>query len=263
MIVEGQLLKIRWNPNNRAYYESLGYTFTNCKDWIEVPAELVPHGSATKIQVECDYCHKIFQQTANNYYKSISGSGKSACKNCRNIKTHETMKNRYGVVAAVQVPEFAEKIRRTNVEKYGSECSLGNKEIKEKAYNTMRERYGVTAPLQVQQFKEKAQHTILERYGVSNTSQLQEIRDKLKATCIDKYGVDNPAKLRAVVEKAKKTCVERYGGESSQSSLEVRRKSWETMLGNGTMPSSKAEREMVTLLIEIYGEENCYPSFFV
>lgn len=261
MIVPGQYIKIKWNPNNRKYYESIGYTFTSCKDWIEVPAELVTHGSKETIQVECDYCHKIFTKTIDNYYSSIKESNESACKDCGNIKMRETMKTKYGVVAAIQSPRFAEKIKRTNIKKYGTECSLGNKEVKEKASRTMRERYGAVAPFHVQQFKEKAKNTIIKKYGVNNVLQSPEIQNKIKKTCLEKYGVDNPAKSDGVIKKAKKTCVERYGGESSQSSPEVRHKSWETMINNGTIPSSKAEKEMVALLIEMYGEENCFPSY--
>lgn len=238
MLKPDQYFTVRWNPANRKHYESLGYIFTRSKDEFVVPVEHIPVSSRTRVKVICDYCGKGFEMYMYAYTKSTTSSEKVACGDCKVLKTIETMKRVYGVDNCLKIPEVQSKCKKT-----------------------LKDRYGVTTPLCSQEILAKAQQTCKKNYGTTNSMKSSVVREKAKATIFEKYGVDNIAKSEKFVEKAKATCVERYGGESSQCSPEVRQKSFNTLLGKDGIPSSKAEKEMVSRLIEIYGKENCHPQY--
>ena len=53
-------LLIKWSYNQRKYYEEKGYIFTKYGEDFEVNFEDLPHSSDRFIDVQCDYCGKIF-----------------------------------------------------------------------------------------------------------------------------------------------------------------------------------------------------------
>ena len=65
---------------------------------------------------------------------------------------------------------------------------------------------------------------------------------------------------KAQKEEAYNKAMEKYGVENFGKVKELHEKGIETMRKNGTLPVSKPEENMVNLLIDIYGEENCTPS---
>lgn len=122
-------------------------------------------------------------------------------------------------------------------------------------------KYGGNSPACSEEVKRKIKKSVFEKYGVEYTSQLQTTKDKVIETCLKKYGVEHAAQNEQIKQKIKTTCQQLYGGNSSQCDPDVRKKTLETMLSNGTIATSKAERNTIELLKEIYGEDNCFPQY--
>ena len=81
MLVENQLIKIKWSGNNKKYYESKGYGYTKCGDFFLVKIEDLPKCCTAKVKVICDYCGKEYEKAWYHYKESIGS--KDCCKNCR------------------------------------------------------------------------------------------------------------------------------------------------------------------------------------
>ena len=93
MLVENQLVEVKWNNNNKKYYENKGYTFTKKKDVFFVKAEDAhPNSRVTKIMVRCDYCGRERLLSTQDYYKNTKlGTIKYSCgaKGCAARKHEE------------------------------------------------------------------------------------------------------------------------------------------------------------------------------
>lgn len=79
---------MKWNENNRKWYESKGYVFTKYNDEFEVKVKDLSDGTSVKVNVKCDNCGEIIYDVIwNKYIKYISeNNGKYYCPNCiRNI----------------------------------------------------------------------------------------------------------------------------------------------------------------------------------
>lgn len=230
MIKPNQKILLKWNASNKTYFIDKGYTFTKMGEEFEVDAEDISHGSKTNIVVLCEYCGTELTVPAYSYYNSIKASGSYCCSKCKWIK-----------------------VKTTNRERYGVDNPMQNEDVRVKNKQSLFESFGVVHPSQSKALYKKSLEAKLEKYGDEKFNN----REKAKETCLKNHGVENASVLEETIAKMKATCVEKYGGESSQCDVEVRQKSWDTMLENGTTPSSKPEKAMVELLKEIYGADNC------
>lgn len=263
MLLHNQIVTIKWHPTNIKYYESKGYVYTKCGDSCDIDVMDLAPNSHIKIKAICDDCGKIYEVSMTNYTRSINNSGSAVCKNCKANKTKTTLITKYGVNTPSKIDDFVDKTTKTCLEKYGVSNPMKDKEIQNKNKSTLLQHYGVEHPIQNEEIKLKIKQTCLDRYGVENVLSSCEYRQQIKDGFIEKYGVDNPAKVPEIVEKAKKTCMKRYGGQSSQASAEIRAKSWASMTKHGTIPVSRLEKEIITMLQDIYGVEHCNPSFIL
>ena len=252
MIKPNQKIVVKWNTRNKNRLVALGYEFTAMGDDVVIDVKDASKHGHHSVKVVCDYCGKEFEMTLTNYAKSSKDRDKVACNDCKTIKTRERLMERYGVNAPNQHKEFLDKARQTNLDRYGSINPMQNHEIQQRNVATLIERYGVDCPSKL------PQHAEAMRSYDKASAQVAYVE-----TCLKRYGVDNTAKLQSVKDKAFATCVERYGGGSSQCDDNVRRKSWESMIANGTAPTSKAERAMVGTLKRIYGDDACQPQFIL
>ena len=79
------------------------------------------------------------------------------------------------------------------------------------------------------------------------------------------YCVTNPSQSQIIKDKKKKTTKEHYGVEyifqDKERYKEILKKARSTIYKNGNIPSSEYEEIIVKMLIDLYGEENCYPSY--
>ncbi|MER2060348.1 MAG: hypothetical protein ABTA16_16120 [Niallia sp.] len=58
MIVPGQMVEVKWHPNNKEHFVNLGYVFTMYKDIFEVDVNDLLSGQSVLVKVTCDYCNK-------------------------------------------------------------------------------------------------------------------------------------------------------------------------------------------------------------
>ena len=90
MLVENQLIEMKWHSSNRKHYEDLGYAFTNYGDLFYVKPLELTKGSTKKIEVICDYCGAYIKVSAYNYFNHHDKTDKDACNHCKTKKKSET-----------------------------------------------------------------------------------------------------------------------------------------------------------------------------
>ena len=233
-------IELKWNYGNKKLYQNKGYVFTNYGDNFLVDIEDLAINSHFKVKVKCDNCGKIMDREYREYLKRHDDYG-DLCTSCCGIKIKRTLINKYGGVG-LQSSYIKNKVQNTNIDKYGVPIPFQNKEIYKKIRKTQVEKYGGIG-LASESTKEKINNSILEKYGVINPSQSEEIKEKKKITCFKNNGVFHPLQNKDIAKKA----------------ISKARK---TIYNNGNIPVSKNEKELVQMLISIYGEKNCIPSYF-
>lgn len=226
-MLKDQKVCVKWNGQTKKYWIDKGYKYTHIGDEFLVDVHDLPPKSGCMVIVQCDYCQEEFLMAMYSYTADFQ-CGKIACKNCR-----------------------WKKAKETNIQKYGVENPMQVDSIHDKMKQTMKNKYGVEHPSQSKELHQKA----VDKFDKVKAS------EKRKRTCLEKYGVTCSSKNQDVILKAKQTCLIKFGGESSQCDANVRKKSFNTLMSNGNIPISKAEKDMVDKIKEIYGVENCYPQY--
>lgn len=262
MLVPNQWIEAKWVPASKQWYEDKGYKFTGYRKSFYVKAEDLPLGSHKKVKVKCDYCGKIVEKDFVLYLRGVE-KGQDCCPDCVQIKINENIYDKYGCTTYFKTDEFKEKSKQTCLAKYGKPNVSQCQEIKDKIVETNLERYGCKCTLSNPDVKQKAINTTLNNYGVENPFQSKEIQDRIKESNLKKYGVINPSLRPDIKAKIIKTNLKKFGVPYSTQASEVIEKMRKSLCQNGTTPSSKAEREMVKIIEEIYGEENCVHNYAV
>ena len=90
MLIEDELVEVKWHNNSKSWYESRGYKFTHNGDYFYVKSQDVHPGARIKVTVKCDYCGKIYKKNMCDYTKSIKNNQLVACKRCTGIKSGQT-----------------------------------------------------------------------------------------------------------------------------------------------------------------------------
>ena len=216
-------IKVKWNSSTKKYYESLGYQYTKMGDEFEINAEDLTANSRIKIPLICDFCGKVFYRAKSDdtKIKEREISKEDACKNCCNLKSRRSVKEKYGVENVFELEETQEKCKQTCLNIYGAENPFASDEIKEKIKKTSLKKYGTEYPSQSDEIKEKMKITNLEKYGVENPFESEEIKAKIFKTNILKYGVKTYTQTDEYKEKTKNTCLERYGVTSPMKCPEI------------------------------------------
>lgn len=187
-------VKTRWNSKTKKYYESKGYVYTKMGDFLNVNVFDLKDGSSELVEVECDYCHSIYNISWSNYLnhrkKLIQ---KDCCGNpeCTGGKAQETIRQKYNVDNFRQIEGMNDKIKQTNLLKYGAENPFASEEIKEKIRNTNISRYGVAIPTKNEEIHEKYKKTCLEKYGVENYSFTDEFKLSVRGENNPRWKGDN------------------------------------------------------------------------
>lgn len=184
MLKENQLIKTRWNPFTKKYYESLGYEYTgkNAELWVKI--EDLPLNSHIKVEVICDFCGKEYSKVYKDY--NFQHNGGDCCVDCEGIKSLKTGRERYGknyrgeilreislerygIDNVAKLNEIQEKIRSTNLERYGMSCALVDKKNHEK---------GIECSWN-EDSREKRKATNVKRYGYEWGLSCPDIREKI------------------------------------------------------------------------------------
>jgi hypothetical protein len=230
---------MKWNGNNRKWYEDRGYIWTKQNEEFEVKVEDLPYYSKTQVECLCDYClekgiKKVISKQWNRYLTGSINSSihKDCCKECQPIKAMESNLINYGVRRPAELDEVKQKMKQTTMEKYGVEHNMHRPEVVEKAKQTFLNHYGVDNPTKNKDIVQKATNTTIERYGTRNLYSIEKFKNKTIETNNKKYGTD-------------------WGMQNS----EVMSKSRITFHKNGTAPCSRQQEYLWKLL----GGELNYP----
>lgn len=79
------IVVIKWNSNNKKWYESKGYIYTKMKDEFDVCVEDLPSGSGARVDVECDnvHCQELLKNIRwVDYSQCLQADGKYYCQRC-------------------------------------------------------------------------------------------------------------------------------------------------------------------------------------
>ncbi|MBQ0143407.1 MAG: hypothetical protein KBT06_11560, partial [Prevotellaceae bacterium] len=255
-----QIIEITWQNKTKDWYESKGYVFTGYRDKLYVKAEDLSKGCHKKVVIICEYCGAEFETPYVQHLKSEANHG-DCCNGCRSKKTEKIMLETYGVKNMFQTDYAKNKSKTTCLQKYGVERACQSSEVKEKIMQTNLQRHGYKCTLCNPNIKHQAQQTMIAKYGVDNLFKSQDFQKTLREQISVLYHCHNIAQVPYVRDKIQKTNLEKFGVVWSTQSKEVQAKMRETLYKNGTVPTSKIERECCDLLKEIYGAENCTESF--
>lgn len=80
---------VKWHPNNKEHYTSLGYKYTGNGKEFMVKIKDLSKGSSCKIPVVCDLCGNTFYKIYRTY-TTMSNHNIDACNDCKTIKSHMT-----------------------------------------------------------------------------------------------------------------------------------------------------------------------------
>lgn len=221
MPVINKYVDVKINKRNIKYYRSLQYK-CNIDETISV---LYCHAKASKeilIDVQCDYCGKIFRITTDAYISSQKRNdiNKICCNNpkCQKQKREEVMLKKYGVRDNSKLKSTIIKRKETLLIRYGVDNPMKSKQIQDKAKNTILKRYGVENVMQSENIKHKYNNSMIEKYGVKWAMQNQDIFEKLNQTLFNKYkatfkkydGIPTLCENEEIKNKIQKTLQERY-----------------------------------------------------
>ena len=236
---------------NAGYYKALGYDIPmkhndkTGKDVIDVGKKIVvkindlPNGSHVRIEYRCDCCGNIFSTEYHDWVSTTYPELGDLCKNCAaKIKLPKAVKDKYGFSNVANVPSVIEKKKATNFERYGNEWAIVSSSVKETIVASIMDKYGVDNAMKNAEVVKKAIKTNNERYGGNSSQCSPDVRTKSIQSCLNKYGVPNAYQSKDIQAKARKTFYK-----------------------NGTTPSSKAEKHMCELLINIFGKDSCFPNY--
>lgn len=147
----------------------LGYKFTKDGDEFDVKPEHLTKGSSVLVEVQCDYCGKVFSRQWQEYLKKHKELEKDACSNsnCYEIKANEILSAKYGD-NYLWSQNHVEKRKNTNLKKYGCINPFSNQMIQEKIHKTNIAKYGVPIPTQNSEIFAKTVATNLKKYGEVN-----------------------------------------------------------------------------------------------
>lgn len=154
-------VEVRIVGRNMEYYEGLGYAiprYYNKKEnkyvvkrgtYISVNVEDLPKQSHILVDVECDYCNKMYQVRYDAYNKQKDNDiSKDCCVDCRENKNVELNLLRYGVKNQFQRETVKEKSKQTHLKRYGYDHPAKNPKIISKIINTMSKNGNVQASRQ-------------------------------------------------------------------------------------------------------------------
>lgn len=140
MDIDNQIISILINNFNLNHFINLGYD-VKMGDTIKIKVKDLPHGSGLKIDVECNYCHKIFKKEYRRYIKTKNNI---CCDECKKYKMMETSLAKYGNICSLRNEAVLNKSKETNLKKLGVEYPFQSEEILKKCRQTCIDKYGDT-----------------------------------------------------------------------------------------------------------------------
>lgn len=253
---------VKWATKNKQHYEQRGYAYTALGEEFVADVKDLTDCSSVVVEVACDYCGKVINVSYGKYFKAHHPIGGDACKACAIKKREKIMLKEKGVKSSFELPEVKRKSKHTMIERYGVEYSMQSKEVQEKSKQTCLEKYGHEHAMQSEGVLAKRDVTWNEKYG-GHPMSTKDVQNKRIQTTLDRYGVEWITQSNSFKEESSKKCMEEYGVDNFGKVKELHQKGLLTMRKNGTLPTSEPERQLVGLLVHMYGEDACTPSKIV
>ena len=101
MLLQDELIEIKWYPANKQRYKEKGYVFTKMKDSFFVKVkDVVECSDGAKIPVRCDYCGEIYYPTSRTYLINHNKGKEDCCVACKGKKIS------ISVFKAGEIPPF-------------------------------------------------------------------------------------------------------------------------------------------------------------
>lgn len=89
MYDENQIVQMKWNTNNKEWFESKGYTFTKRYDLFNVAVKDLNPTSKQRIVAICDYCGNEYETSFAVLFNGRKVVQKDCCPCCTGKKTSE------------------------------------------------------------------------------------------------------------------------------------------------------------------------------
>lgn len=194
MFDENQIVKVKWHSHNKQHFIGLGFNFTKIGDEFEVAAKKLAPKSRAMVSCVCDYCGKEYQTRYANYRLSAS-RGKNSCVKCKQLKTQDTLEQKYGSSSLWGISQFREKAKQSMVKKYGSEYAMQSKQGQENFKETMIDKYGYDNPIKSPELQAKAKATMYKNGNVPTSLPEKQMIEMLKKlygedSCLPGYPID-------------------------------------------------------------------------
>lgn len=111
MLILPQFVTLTWNGTTKKYYEPKGYKYTKKGEGFLINVLDLSESSNAKVKIICDYCNVLFEKVYNDYnkWKKRNIIKKDCCKQCVGIKNKESVKKKYGVGSAFDLPHVKAK----------------------------------------------------------------------------------------------------------------------------------------------------------
>lgn len=184
MLVENQIITIKWNPRNKKRYTDFGYSYTKMGDSFDIKLEHLPKCSGNKVKVLCDKCGKEKYIRYVDYWKYHHEEYGDLCKKCNRILNSKTIYEKYGVLNPSQAKEIKDKKEATCLLHYGVsnpfQAESIKQDIKEKTRKTIKEKYGYDYIFQVPEIKEKSRQSYYMNGTCPTSKPQKELCEMLK-----------------------------------------------------------------------------------
>ena len=223
LILEEEVVEIKWHPSNKQRYINRGYIYTKMKDsFFAKVRDVIECSDGAKIPVRCDYCGEIYYPTTRTYLINHNKGQEDCCVSCKGNKIRKTVQEKYGVNNVSQMQEVRDKMKATCLDKYGVESPLALPSIYEETQKTFNKHYGTVNGIKdlrtVKELSDKIAKTNIKRYGGVSPFASKEVRKKIKeqmyknGTCATS---GKQLKLQEIIKKKYGNCELNYPcGES-------------------------------------------------
>lgn len=129
MYNENQSVTVKWNTNNKEWYESIGYVFTKRYDEFVVPAKHLYRNSGSIISATCDYCGSAYTSKYYELLKRREKCNKDACSKCAGLKASDVSHKRRASEAFSKLSQICRELGYTLITR---EDEYTNKRMKVK-----------------------------------------------------------------------------------------------------------------------------------
>lgn len=109
--------------------------------------------------------------------------------------------------------------------------------------------------------QKKREDSFVSKYGVSSPGSSDICRAKAIESMVNKYGYGYALQTTSGKKNFEQSMLEKYNYCNPAFSPELSYKAKVTAYNNGTFVTSVPEQKMISILKDLYGENNCYPGY--